>query len=338
MKKTCKVMLARFPGGNVEHPDSTAWILKTFRKCLKDPRIEEVINWHKSDTPITMVRNLCVEHAQELGVDYLLMIDNDMDPDEPNIGAKPFWDTSFDFMFDRKSPCIVAAPYVGPDGQTGLRHNNVYAFRWNSDNNNHWPFGMAQYTRYEALQRGGIEKVAAMPTGLMLFDMRIFEKMKKPYFEYEWVDDGPACEHCGQAKPGPRAKKASTEDCFFTREITMGCFDDPDAGVFCNWDAWARHIKMCKLGKPQDITIDMVNKRYRDAVMENRDRHESVREWNVQLPKVKPKKPIGSNGSAAQHEMVVGQEGAFTMVDRDKFKEVLRGNFPEFTGSAQDEI
>lgn len=330
MKTTCKVMLARFPGDNKEHPESSNWIMRTYAECLKDPRIEQVLNWHKADTPITMTRNLCLEHALDLGMDYVLMIDSDMRPDEPNPGAKPFWKTAFDFAFNRPSPCIIAAPYCGG----GSYHNNIFAFRWAALTNNHFPFKMEQYTREEALQRAGIEKVAAMPTGLMLIDMRILKKMKKPYFEYEWKGDGKPCPHCGQLEPGPRAEKASTEDCFFTREISMGCFDDPDAGVFCAWDCWAIHIKPCEIGKPKDLTIDMVNKRFVDAVLSGRRSDEVVSEQNVVLPKITP--PEKREG--AMYKMIAGRNGNIVELYDDKFREVIRDNFSEHTGNNQAEI
>lgn len=330
MKKTCKVMLARFPGDFKEHPESSNYILKTYKKCLEDPRIEEVLNWHRSDTPITMTRNLCLEHAQQLGMDFVLMIDNDMKPDQDNPGCKPFWDSAFDFCFDRKSPAIVAAPYVGP----GTYHNNVYAFHWESLTNAHFPIGMRQFTRFEAMQRSGIEKVGAMPTGLMLIDMRILSKMRKPYFEYDWMGDGPCCDHCGQPKPGPRAVKASTEDCFFTREITLGCFDDPDAGVFCNWDAWAYHIKLCELGKPEELTIDMVNKRFVDAVLEKRRRDETVKEWGVELPHVAA--PLPADGGM-RFSLVDNRNGTVSL-DEQETREVIRARFPEYTGNGKEEV
>lgn len=262
----CKVMLARFPGDYSERPPSSNWVMQTLVKLRPRPetyreiengfaykcdhdRIDEVFVWWKSDTPITMTRNLSVREAKKHGVDYLLMIDNDMAPDQPVPGAKPFWETAFDFLWGRGVPAVVGAPYVGP----GF-HQNVYVFRWQSANNwagaknNH---SIAKYGRAEASRKSGIEQVAALPTGLILYDMRLFERMKQPMYYYEMTDDW--------------SEKLSTEDVTNTRDIAFTWSDVPGAGVFCAWDCWAEHIKLTHFGKPDEMTIESLGKVYRDV-------------------------------------------------------------------------
>lgn len=287
MDKTCKVMFARFPGNNQEHPESVDWCIKTYHKAKTDPRIGEVLMWKKADTPITMSRNKCLEDAIKLGMDYVVMIDSDMNPDHKCVGAVPFWETCFDWIFDRKSPAIIAAPYCGGESI----HHNIFVFQWENFTNPGFPaskvdFKLSQYTRTEAAERGGIQKCAALPTGLMIIDMRILSRMKKPYFYYGFDGDGPECSGCGRPMPGPEAVKSLTEDVAFTRDASLAWFDDPDAGCFCAWDCWAEHIKLCHIPKPVLITPDMVGSRFKEALDGRLPQKEHIREANLSFPKI----------------------------------------------------
>lgn len=250
--------IARFPWHGAEHPDVTDWLLRTAIKVKQDPRISEVHQFRKDDTPITMSRNKAVEHAKRVGVDYLLMIDSDMSPDLPEPGAKPFWDSSFDFVLQHNGPCCIAAPYCGPPPLS-----NVYVFRWsnwqNPDVQPNPDMRLEQYSREEAAQRAGIERVGALPTGLILIDMRAFERLKPPYFYYEWND-------------GTQSEKASTEDVTFTRDLNL-------LGVpqYVNWDAWAGHWKLLRVDKPRVIYTDHVQQKYREAVLADIRSNERLR-------------------------------------------------------------
>lgn len=244
-----KVLFARFPYGQSEHPDVTDWLIDTLIKCERDPRIEYK-RWKKSDTPIPMLRNEAVEMAKKIDADYLLMIDNDMSPDEPNPGAKPFWDSTIDFMLNSREPCVVGAPYCGPPPI-----NNVYVFRWanrmNPGHANGFDGSLEQFTREEAAKLAGIQEVSALPTGLILIDMRVFAKLTPPYFYYEYEDR-------------TESKKASTEDVTFTRDVSLAGMP-----IYCNWDAWAVHNKPYRVGKPQLLTSDMIREQFRESVLRN---------------------------------------------------------------------
>lgn len=244
------ICFARFPWHGAEHPDVTDWMMRTAIKAKQDPRISEIHNFRVDDTPITMSRNKAVEHAKRVRVDYLLMIDSDMSPDLPDQGvyARPFWDSTLDFMLQHHGPCCVGAPYCGPPPLS-----NVYVFRWanwqNPDVQPNPDMRLEQYSREEAAQRAGIERVGALPTGLILIDMRAFEKLKPPYFYYEWTD-------------ATQSGKASTEDVTFTRDLNL-------LGVpqYVNWDAWAGHWKLLRVDKPRVIYTDHVQEKYRQAVL-----------------------------------------------------------------------
>lgn len=241
------VMFARFPYGAIDHPDVTDWLAATVHKAKTDPRISDVLRFKINDTPITMGRNRCLEEAKKRGVDILLMVDSDMSPDLPELGAQPFWESSFDFLLQHHGPTVVAAPYCGPPP-----NSNVYVFRWaNWQNWDHVPepdMRLEQYSREEAAARSGMERVAALPTGLFLMDMRCLAALKPPYFYYEWTDH-------------TESEKASTEDVTFTRDLSLAGIP-----IYCNWDSWAGHWKQFKVGKPHPISADQVAEKFRDAV------------------------------------------------------------------------
>lgn len=252
-----RLLFARFPGGGIECSESVDWLMENYHQAKIDPRLE-VAKWWKNDTPIDMVRNQCLADARRSNADFVLMIDNDMAPDfylgkDPN--AVPFLKTALDFLIEHPGPAVIAAPYCGPPP-----HENIYVFRWRTWQSN-TPEGsrsLEQYSREEAYAMGGIHEAAALPTGLMLIDMRAIDRLDKcrkaaveaaraggreiirrPYFYYEFNED------CSQ--------KQSTEDVTFSRDLSL-------AGVpmYCAWDCWALHRKVKLVGRPVIATPDMV--------------------------------------------------------------------------------
>lgn len=251
-----KVLIATFPFLNQQHPDVADWMTRTVLTCKSDVRVTEVFRFRLNDTPAPMVRNNAISRAKEVGADLLIMIDNDMKPDAYLPGtpqrlgdcphAKPFFDSSFEFWWHHDGPCVIAAPYVGPPPIS-----NVYVFRWANqlnDNPDGLDFKLAQFSREEAATKRGIERVAALPTGLIMIDMRCFDHILPPYTYYEWRDEF-------------EREKVSTEDVTLTRDLGL-------SGVpqYCNWDAWCGHWKQWCMGRPVILTADMMADKYRRAV------------------------------------------------------------------------
>lgn len=239
-------------GGNggisSEVPDIREWMIPVVLEASRDERVGNIRVWNLSDTPITMTRNRCVLQAREFGVDVLIMVDSDMKPDI-NAGqsdAKPWFKTSFDFLVNHyhKGPCVIGAPYCGPPPM-----ECVYVFRWqNMQSHNENPdFQLEMYDRHTALKMAGIQECAALPTGMIMYDMRSFLLTEpktaedKPWFYYEWKD-----KFC--------ADKASTEDVTQTRDLSLvGTQQLGYNPLFCNWDAWVGHWKPKCVGKPQVV-------------------------------------------------------------------------------------
>ncbi len=280
-----KVAFAQFPGGGVSRMETNAWVVRAVREMDKDARIEKVVSLTYNDTPITMVRNRAVLEARQAGCQYLLMIDSDVAPDMPFPGSRPFWSTAWEFMMERRQkeaeflftsplpdghiygtpfpkslvermtlkfpPATIGAPYCGPPPD-----ECCYVFHWTSRGTGsaNPDFQLEMIPRCSAAIRAGIQEVAALPTGLILYDMRVFDILPPPWFEYEWGD------------PPYNSKKATTEDVYQTRNASMLGLPQ-----YCAWDSWAWHYKGKLVGKPVIVTRDQVHASLREAVLRGVD-------------------------------------------------------------------
>lgn len=249
-------------GGNggirSEVPDVRDWMIDTMIAARQDERIKSIMNYDLADTPITMTRNRSVIEARKMGLDVLVMVDSDMRPDSEPEG-KPFFTEAFNFLYDSyaRGPVVVAAPYCGPPP-----HENVYVFQWENKMNdqcnpNH---SLSAYPRAHAARMTGITPVAALPTGLIMYDMRIFDMLEpkgpgsKPWFYYEYSDKY-------------ESNKGSTEDVTATRDMSMvGSKLLGYNPVYCAWDSWAGHWKPHLVRKPRPVTVEVVGAKYAEAL------------------------------------------------------------------------
>lgn len=236
MDKQYNILMARFPYGEIEHPGLVDWLMSASVAATKDKRVNGFATRWVNGTPITMTRNRMVKYAIENGVDILFMLDND------NIPHESFYDRAMSLIYARYRdvPTVIAAPYVGPPPM-----ENVYVFRWESFENNdpEMKHRLVQYTRYEAGFKKGFEAVAAIPTGCVAIDMRIFTgfqgvKLPLPWFYYEYED-------------GFQAEKKSTEDVVWSRNVSALFLATLSLDtVFVDWDSWAGHWKHKMVEKP----------------------------------------------------------------------------------------
>lgn len=251
-------------GGNggisSEVPDIREWMVPTVNELSRDERVDNIRIWNLADTPITMTRNRAVLMARQYSVDVLVMVDSDMKPDlyagDPD--AKPFMQSSFDFLVNHyaKGPCVIGAPYCGPPPV-----ENVYVFRWQNMQSLHAnpDYQLESYDRHTAAKLAGIQECAALPTGLIMYDMRAFlltepkTKDDHPWFYYEWKDKY-------------AAEKSSTEDVTMTRDLSLvGTQKLGYNPVYCNWDSWAGHWKPKCVGKPVYIDASDVSSKLKDC-------------------------------------------------------------------------
>lgn len=295
-------------GGNggisSEVPDIREWWAETMLEMRGDPRISQIFSRTIADTPITMVRNRFVRMAKEAGAHLLLMVDSDQNPNLwKQIGGKPFWKTAFDAIYDHygKGPLVVGAPYCG----TPNAGENCYVFYWDDNGSHGEETGMRleMYPRQLAAQMSGVQECAALPTGMILYDMRAFDLIEPVsltpdqvldqfregkltqsqtlaalaggYFHYEWKDT-----HADE--------KSSTEDVQNTRDISLaGIHKLGYNPVRCAWDCWVGHWKPWCVGKPQMYGAAQVAASLRVAVESGYDPAAKVVDLGV------PKLPTG---------------------------------------------
>ena len=294
MQQKFNVGLVTFSyGGNggisSEVPDIREWMVPLVADLSKDPRIDQIRVWNLADTPITMTRNRAVLQARQFGVDVLVMIDSDMKPDM-NAGqpdAKPFFQSSFDFLVKHyaQGPCVIGAPYCGPPPV-----ECVYVFRWQTMQSEHPgpDFQLEMYDRHTATKMAGIQECAALPTGLIMYDMRAFAVTEptsasdKPWFYYEWKD------HFA-------AEKASTEDVTMTRDLSLvGTQKLGYNPVYCNWDAWAGHWKPKCVGKPVYIAASGIADKMKQSFEANVEAGVKIVDFKSPLAdKIKPFDDMG---------------------------------------------
>lgn len=198
--------------------------MRTVIEAKRDPRISRLYPTYLTGSfPISMLRNRAVSNASREGCDYILMIDNDMVPDTP--GGLPFWKTAWEFMMDRRerglSPAVIAAPYLcNDDGE-------FYSTDWAEPNNpdKRGFDDLVPISRDDAFSRRGIQPIATTQTGLILYDIRVFQIVPPPWFTFQWQD-------------GPQFYMQASEDHYNTRKCNVcGC------PVFMAWDCWSGHLK-----------------------------------------------------------------------------------------------
>lgn len=202
------------------------------------PRVGKVVVSYTHGYPTDRCRNAACKQARDDGFHLLVMIDDDMVPDVVP-GAKPFLPSAIDFVLAHPGPCLVGAPYCsGPPTQDVLvMKNRAYC----PDQPDGLGQRMDKFTRDEAAAATGFERVAALPTGLLLVDLRVLGVLPPPWFSYEFAD------------PPFNTKLASTEDVVFTRNL-----DWLGVPQFVAWDSWAGHSKAFVTGKPRRCPVDEI--------------------------------------------------------------------------------
>jgi hypothetical protein len=309
-------------GGNgsvgMQLPQITTWFAKIHEWMKQDERIGRVACITGGDIPLSMERNRMVKKAMEQGFDCILMLDSDNVPDlyvghDPK--AKPFFQTSFDFLYGRslrELPTVVCAPYCGPPPHpTRGGEENVYVFYAEANETPdrfapHPSMRFKAYSREHASIMEGIQPIAAGPTGVILYSVDSFKLMPtKPDVEAVLNDVAAGKVGVARAKQllameswfyyeyedGECTHKASTEDCTNTREIQLaGIEKHGEPVVFCNWDSWAGHYKPKCVGKPTPLRIEQVSSVFAEAVRANISTEDSA--VMLDLPDIVPDAPV----------------------------------------------
>lgn len=249
-----RIAIARFAYGSRVHASLVDWFTDAWLWLHGDPHVAGLARFTIDLCPTDAARNLAVKQARQLGCQWLLMLDDDMTFDAyASAGAPKFLEVAWPFAVRHydQGPCVIAAPYCGPAGDRTNRftQEDVYVGEFNSpysaESAPEVDYNLQPVPRVKAAELTGIREQAYLPTGLSLWDLRAFDRIKTPWFAYEYADE--AC-----------TEKVSTEDTVCTRNLAL-------AGVplYCAWDCWAIHWKQTPIGRPQPLKPSDVAKTIR---------------------------------------------------------------------------
>jgi len=222
-----KLMVGRPCGWQAEHPDVGTYLSQLMLELSEEyPRDLEVVQVVQTGARIMVARNEIVKSFLDGDSQYLLMVDPDMQPDL-EAGHRFFW-TSLNFLETAKNGIVGAPACSGPP------HYNVNVFwvRWD---------GLIHHvTQNQASRMRGIERVAAVGTGVMLIPREIFSKLEPPWFEDEYLDQF-------------STRLKMSQDVAFSMKCNRA-----GVPVFVNWSCWAGHWKQHLVGRPNGISLPVV--------------------------------------------------------------------------------
>lgn len=222
--------------------DAFSWCCGVGPTLASHTRVSDVRVSYTHGYPTDKMRNAVMKEAREHGHDFLLMIDDDQCPDigltecRERADIVPFLPSAIDFALAHDGPCLVGAPYCGapPLQQVMVMKNREYIPGLQDG----MGLKIDKYTRDEAAWLTGIQRVAGLPTGCLLVDLRVNDVLPPPWFSYEFDD------------PPFNTSLASTEDIVFTRNL-----DWLGVPSYCHWSSWAGHAKDFRTGIPTTAPV-----------------------------------------------------------------------------------
>lgn len=152
--KTC----IGIPSNDMVHADAVACWLILQHYCLIKGLRHGIVN--SKCSLIEVGRNNLVSAARQIEATHLLFLDSDMMV-PPDTLAR---------LLAHDKP-IVGATYTKRRGPFDLTHRELNG-------------GPGQ------IGKPGLREVSRMPTGCLLIDMSVFEKLSKPYFPVKWSEAG----------------------------------------------------------------------------------------------------------------------------------------------------
>lgn len=213
-----RVAICRLCYGRIEHPQIGTWLAQTMYAAARDERIGGLHEFWIDTSPVYAARNLAVARAKQLSADYLVMVDNDMLPDDPpHPSSKTFWQTAFKLAWDSNEPLVAIAPALNVVGNVCVYDQNVCHL-------------LAQE---EAFQRTGVQQVPCAGGSLSLWDMRCFQRLKPPYFQHVYAD--------------PSLTQVAADEC---ARVMLELGAHHDTPTLCLWDHWSTHRKSVDFGRP----------------------------------------------------------------------------------------
>ncbi len=238
------------------------WVIECQRVAHQDPAVKGMLDEELLVAPIqafptSVARNRLVDAARQHGADILMMVDDDSWPPaeerhpDGRLIREGWFKTALQFLASQPEPSMIAVPYCcgGPEEavmvfeftqtRTGAPLDILPA-----------TFGLTRVQRMDAARRRGPERVANIGTHCVAYDMRVFDRISKPYFAYQYNPDHTAL--------------VETEDCWCHRLLF-------NAGVpiYVHWDYWAKHHKDTWVDRPLPLPPDAIPEHYRKQAEAN---------------------------------------------------------------------
>ncbi len=267
------ILIARLSYNGYERVEIANWLVQTAMALDDHPRVGNISHNIVTGYPTPRVRNQILITAGKIGADFTVMIDDDMVPDVHAKGRAvgydhltqdsdqiTFFPSALDFALAHQGPCVIAAPYcAGPPEERVLvsRFREVGSFDPNTPTAG--TVNLESFSRDDAAGRTGFEMVSALPTGLMMIDMRAMDSLTEPWFAYEYKDKF-------------ESVLASTEDTVFSRNL--GYLGIPQ---YVAWGSWAAHYKGKPVGRPRRYPLLAVPKAVRQAIRDEIEREDRDR-------------------------------------------------------------
>lgn len=228
-----------------EHPDVRRWAVAASLILNASPVVGRVHMFDVCSSRIILNRNTTIQAAKKRNCRWVLMCDPDMSPDVyagsiegqrefllPSLAWARLW------YHQHGRGCVVGAPASCGPPSFKL---NIFGITAEGE--------MKQLEENDLPAEPSFEAIAAIGTGLILIDMKVFDHLPVPYFNDEYRDR-------------EMTQVATGQDIYFGRECNRH-----GISVFANWYSWAGHWKTCCLGRPgwpepmqmireKNITID----------------------------------------------------------------------------------
>ncbi len=230
-----RVLIAR-PVGNGSHRAEVGnFIVRATEDMNRNPDIHPLIDEYfhvpVQRFPTHVARNTLVETARKLNVDFMFMVDDDA---SPNLD---FFEYAFHFLRQSPVPCIIAAPHCCAPPEEEVQ---VFEMTHKESQAPLQVWALSRIPREDACLRQGTQRVASVSTHCVAYDMRVFDKIQRPYYNYQYEDDS-------------MCKVIETEDCWCHRHLF-------NAGVpiYVTWDHWAGHYKLKNVERPVKLSLDQI--------------------------------------------------------------------------------
>lgn len=207
---------------------SHAWNVRFTDTELRES-ISELIDIPIQRFPTDVARNCIVEVCQGNKVDFVFMLDDDSGP------PYDFFKEALSFLMKQNEPSVIACAYMAGDGE-------VQVFRFvpgHSPDPKQHTWKITRVPRADAFQRTGIERVASVGTHTICYDMRVFDKIKQPYFRYGYN--------------ASHTQLTETEEMAAHRNMMQ-----LGVPIWVNWDMWSSHFKVQEIAPLENIPPEQI--------------------------------------------------------------------------------